>query len=144
MTHPEPLVVARLMADHEGTAGVWKHEIEEVGLDHAVVTMKILPDMTNGLGVAHGGIVFALADTALAYAACAGDELHVTANAAINFLAAAKLGDVLVARATVLARVGRFAAIDVRITAPDGEVIATGHGVSRRIGGSVVALLNEA
>ena len=143
MTGHAPIDVARAMAANEGTAGVWKHRIEEADPDHCVVTMEILPDMTNGLGVVHGGIVFALADTALAYAACAGDELHVTANAAMNFLAAGKLGDTLTARATVLARVGRSAAIDVRITATSGEVIATCSGVSRKIGGSVVALLNQ-
>ena len=139
-----PIEVARAMAENEGTARAWQHRIEEVSLDHAVVTMTVLPDMVNGIGIIHGGLVFALADTALAYAACAADEVHVTTTASTNFLAPARLGEELTAVATVAARVGRSAAIDVRVTRPDGTVIATCHGVSRKIGGSIMASLQPA
>lgn len=138
-----PIEVARAMADNEGTARAWRHRIEEVSLDHAIVTMTVLPDMVNGLGVVHGGLVFSLADTALAYAACAGDELHVTTTASTNFLAPARLGETLTATATVSARVGRSAAIDVRVTGPDGTVIATCHGISLKVGGSIMAALKR-
>jgi acyl-CoA thioesterase len=138
---PEPIEIARAMAAHEGTAKVWRHRIEEVSLEHAVVSMTVLPEMVNGLGLVHGGIVCALADTALAYAACAHDELHVTSNAAINFLASAKLGEVLTATAKVVARVGRSAAVDVAVTDGTGQVIATCHGVSRKLGGSILTSL---
>lgn len=140
---PAPIEVARAMAEHEGTTHAWRHRIEEVTLDHAVVSMTVLPDMANGVGIIHGGLVFALADTALAYAACAGNELHVTATASTNFLAPAHLGEELTATATVSARVGRSTVIDVCVTRSDGTVIATCHGVSRKIGGSVMAALKR-
>lgn len=136
-----PMEVALAMAANEGTARAWRPRIREVSLDHAIVSMVVLPDMVNGLGVAHGGVVFALADTALAYAACAGDELHVTATAAANFLASAKLGEELTATATVIARVGRSAAIDVRVTGDEQRMVATCHGVSRKLGGSIMESL---
>lgn len=138
-----PIDVASAMAAHEGTSKVWKHRIEEVSLERAVVTMEVLPDMVNGLGVVHGGIVFALADTALAYVACAGNELHVTTTAAVNFLAPGKVGETLTAIATVAAREGRSTAIDVIVTAEGGRTIATCHGVSRKLGGSVVEALKR-
>lgn len=135
--------VARTMAEREGTSRAWKHRIEEVSLDHAVVSMEVLPDMVNGLGVIHGGLAFAIADTALAYAACAGDELHVTATAAVNFLASAQLGEKLTATAKVVAREGRSTAIDVIVTGEGGRTVATCHGVSRKIGGTVTEALKR-
>ena len=143
MSAASPIEIAQAMAEHEGTSRVWKHRIEQVDLEQAVVTMDVLPDMVNGLGVIHGGIAFALADTALAYLACAGDELHVTASAAVNFLASAKLGETLTARAKVVAREGRSTAIDVVVTGENGRTIATCHGVSRKLGGSVLEALTS-
>lgn len=143
MIGPTPMEVAVAMAEHEGTSKVWKHHIDEVTRDRAVVTMEVLPDMVNGLGVIHGGLAFALADTALAYVACAGDELHVTATASVNFLAAARLGEKLTATARVVAREGRSTAIDVIVTGDDDRAVATCHGVSRKLGGSVIEALRR-
>lgn len=143
MSGYSPMEVALAMAEHEGTSRAWKHRIEEVCFKRAVISMEVLPDMVNGLGVIHGGIAFALADTALAYLACAGDELHVTASAAINFLASAQLGEVLVATAVVAAREGRSTAIDVIVTGEGDRTIATCHGVSRKLGGSVMEALKR-
>jgi phenylacetic acid degradation protein PaaD len=138
-----PMEVALAMAEHEGTSRAWKHRIEDVSLESAVVSMEVLPEMVNGLGVIHGGMAFALADTALAYLACAGNELHVTATAAVNFLAPANLGELLTARAKIVAREGRSTAIDVVVTGDGGRTIATCHGISRKLGGSVIDALRR-
>jgi acyl-CoA thioesterase len=138
-----PMEVAQALAEHEGTSKAWKHRIEEVSLDHAVVSMEVLPDMVNGLGVIHGGLAFALADTALAYAACAGNQLHVTTTAAVNFLAPAKLGERLTATAKVVAREGRSSAIDVIVTGEGGRTIVTCHGISLKLSGSITDALKR-
>ncbi len=138
-----PMEVALALAEHEGTSKVWKQRIEEVSLDHAVVSMEVLPDMVNGLGVIHGGLAFALADTALAYAACAGNELHVTTTAAVNFLASAKLGEKLTATAKVVAREGRSSAIDVIVSGEGGRTIVTCHGISLKLRGSITDALRR-
>ena len=143
MSRHSPMEVALAMAEHEGTSRVWKHRIEDVDLERAIVSMTVLPEMVNGLGVIHGGLAFGLADTALAYLACAGDELHVTATAAVNFLVPARLGELLTATATVVAREGRSTAIDVIVTGEGGRTIATCHGVSRKIGGTVTEALKR-
>lgn len=143
MSRPTPKDVALAMAAHEGTARVWRHHIDDVSLDRVVVSMEVLPEMLNGIGMVHGGVVFALADTALAYLACAGNELHVTATVAVNFLGPAKLGDTLIGTASISAREGRSAAIDVVVTGEGGRTIATCHGVSRKVGGSVLAVLQS-
>lgn len=143
MRSHSPKEVAVAMAEREGTSRAWKHRIEYVSIERSVVSMEVLPDMVNGLGVVHGGISFALADTALAYVACAGDELHVTASAAVNFLASAHLGETLTATATVVAREGRSTAINVIVTGEGGRAIATCQGVSRKLRGSVVQALER-
>lgn len=133
--------IARAMAEHEGTAMAWNHQILEVDSNRAVVSLKIVETMTNGLGLVHGGIVFALADTALAYVACAQNVAHVTTTATINFLASAKLDDTLTATAVAVARVGRSTAIDVKVVRGDNQIIATVHGISRSVTGSVLEAL---
>ena len=143
MTRHSPLEVALAMAAHEGTSDAWKHRIDEASLDRVVVTMAVRAEMVNGLGLMHGGLTFALADTALAYLACAANELPVTSSAAINFLAPGKLGETLTATATVAAREGRSTAVNVVVTGDGGRTIATCHGVSRKLGGSIFEALER-
>src|SRR5215467_3951225 len=60
--------VARAMLAAEGTGPAWGVEIEEAREGYARVRMTVRADMLNGHGTAHGGMIFALADTAFAYA----------------------------------------------------------------------------
>ena len=59
--------VARHMIAAEGTGPAWDLRIEEVREDYARVSMVVRADMLNGHGFAHGGMIFALADSAFAY-----------------------------------------------------------------------------
>ena len=91
--------VARSMLAAEGTGPAWGIEIEEAREGYARIRMTLRADMLNGHGIAHGGIVFALADTAFAYV-CNGRNLRsVAAQASIVFLDQAKEGEVLIAEA---------------------------------------------
>jgi acyl-CoA thioesterase len=63
----------------------------------ATVTMTVRAEMVNGHGVAHGGLVATLADSAFAVACNAYNEVTVAAGFDVNLLAAARLGDVLTA-----------------------------------------------
>lgn len=96
----------------------------------AVVTMTIRPDMLNGFDIAHGGMVFALADTAFAIACNEDDAVTVAAGADITFLASATLGQVLTATADRRIRAGRTGVYDVRVTDESGDVVAEFRGRS--------------
>ena len=50
------------------------------------------PDMVNGHGICHGGFVFALADSAFAFACNSHGDTTVAAGATIDFLAPAREG----------------------------------------------------
>src|SRR5215510_13125000 len=73
--------------------------IESRGPGRAVVSMSVRPDMVNGHGICHGGLVFALADSAFAFACNSHGNNTVAAGAAIDFLKPAREGDVLHAAA---------------------------------------------
>ena len=73
-------------------------DIPEAG--KATAHMTIRDDMVNGFGVCHGGLIFALADTAFAFACNAYNQQAVAASAQIEFLRPAKLDDTLKATAT--------------------------------------------
>ena len=52
----------------------------------AVVSMRVRDDMTNGFHITHGGLVFALADTAFAIACNEDERITVAQGADITFL----------------------------------------------------------
>ena len=83
----------------EGTGPAWGLVIEEAREGYARVRMALRADMLNGHGTAHGGMIFALADTAFAYACNSRNLRSVAAQASIVFLDAVAEGDVLIAEA---------------------------------------------
>ena len=104
-------------------------ELMEHGAGTAVLRMTVTPAMVNGHGLAHGGYLFLLADSAFACACNSHGPVTVAAGADIHFIAPAREGDVLVARALERARFGRSGIYDVSVLRDD-EVIAEFRGRS--------------
>jgi acyl-CoA thioesterase len=107
-------------------------ELIEAGDGTAVVRMTVGPGMVNGHGIAHGGYVFMLADTAFACACNSHGPVTVAAGADINFVVAARQGDALVATAAERISYGRSGIYDVTVQRGD-EIIAEFRGRSRSI-----------
>ncbi|MFF3513001.1 hydroxyphenylacetyl-CoA thioesterase PaaI [Streptomyces sp. NPDC002573] len=105
-------------------------ELVEHGVGVAVLRMTVTEDMVNGHGIAHGGYLFLLADTAFACACNSHGPVTVAAAADIDFVAPAREGDVLVATARERTRYGRSGIYDVSVLR-GGEVIAEFRGRSR-------------
>src|SRR4029079_3079989 len=63
----------------------------------ATAVLTVMPEMANGHGIAHGGLVFALADTAFAMAANTFGAGIATAEASISYISPACIADELVA-----------------------------------------------
>jgi acyl-CoA thioesterase len=104
----------------------------------ARVLMRVRADMVNGHGLCHGGIVFALADSAFAFACNSYNESTVAAAAAIDYLAAAREGDELTAEASELWRGGRNGLYEIVVSNQRTERIALFRGRSYRVEGPVV------
>jgi phenylacetic acid degradation protein PaaD len=111
--------------------------LDAVGPGSARVSMTVGDDMTNGHGTAHGGLIFALADSAFAFACNSYNERTVAQACDIVFAAPAHAGDELIAEAAERHRFGRNGIYDVRVSCDD-RVIAEFRGRSRTIGGAVV------
>lgn len=111
--------------------------LQEVRPGYARLSMRVTESMLNGHDVAHGGIVFTLADTAFAYACNSRNERNVALNATISFAAPGKLGDQLVAIASERSRAGRTGVYDVEVQDGRGRTIAFFRGTSYRIEGTV-------
>ena len=130
--------VAEAMLEAEGTGPAWGIVIEEARAGYARLAMKLRGDMLNGHRIAHGGMVFALADTAFAYVCNGRNEKTVAAQASIVFLGSASEGETLVAEAEELAASGRSGVTRVSVRTVDGRPIAEFTGYSRTVGGAVV------
>ena len=112
-------------------------EILQVRAGEATLAMTVQPNMVNGHGIAHGGFIFTLADSAFAFACNSHNERAVAAQCNISFIKPGKLGDRLVATAWEISKTGRSGIYDVRVTVDD-TAIAELRGHSRTIGGTWV------
>ena len=75
-------------------------KVLEVKEGYAKIAMMIRQEMVNSFCVSHGGIVFSLADSALAFACNNRNNLSLATDCSISFLKKANVGDELIAEAT--------------------------------------------
>lgn len=96
----------------------------------ASLSMVVRHDMLNGLAICHGGIIFALADTAFAYACNSRNRKTVALTCTINFLTSAVEGDTLIAVAKEVSLKGRTGLYDITVSNQTGAEIAQFRGTS--------------
>jgi len=101
--------------------------------------MGVRAEMCNGFGIVHGGMTFLLADTAMAFASNAENEVALASSAEIDWLAPVYDGDVLTATAERRWSSGRSTVWDIAITNASNEVIAIARGRTRNVGRPVIA-----
>jgi len=143
MTHPAPPSAEQAQAIAERVRdGMYAKDaaarslgmtVTDIGAGHATVTMPVRPDMLNGFGICHGGLIATLADTAFAYACNSHNELTVASGFEVNILAPGKPGDLLTACATVASQGTRMGVYDVEVHNQAGVRIALFRGRSYRM-----------
>lgn len=118
-------------------------DVETPAAGEAVAAMTVTASMLNGFGVCHGGFLFALADTAFAFACNGGEDVTVAAAASIDFLKPVTEGTRLTARAVERSRGSRTGVYDVTVTDEDGQNVALfrgrSHATGRRHGDGTMA-----
>ncbi|MFC5261412.1 hydroxyphenylacetyl-CoA thioesterase PaaI [Kribbella qitaiheensis] len=129
-------VAAAMWADDTASASLGMRLVS-VGTGTAVLEMPVRDDMVNGHGIAHGGFVFTLADSAFAFACNSRNQVTVAQACDIVFIAPAQRGDLLVAEARERTSYGRNGIYDVTVRRGD-DVIAEFRGRSRQLSGSIV------
>jgi len=97
-------------------------EVEVVGIGRCVLSMTVRDEMVNGFGLAHGGIAYSLADSALAFASNGYGAIAVALTNTIWYPAKVSIGDRLVAEARELSRTRRTGLYEIRIHANGVDV----------------------
>lgn len=112
--------------------------IEAIGPGSATLSMTVRDDMLNGHDICHGGLVTTLADSAFAFACNAYNEVTVASGFDVNLVTAARLGDVLTARASEVHKAGRTGVYDIEVRNQRGERVAAFRGRSYTMKGRFV------
>lgn len=128
------LVRVGMLANDNVTLG-FGMQIHEVTPGGAVLSMTVREDMLNGHKTCHGGLISTLADSTFAFACNSYNELTVASGFSVDFMAPARAGDVLIARATEVSRAGRTGVYDVEVSKQNGERIAVFRGRSYTLKG---------
>jgi acyl-CoA thioesterase len=123
--------VARML-DDDAASRALGIEVADAADGNATARMRVREDMVNGHGIAHGAFVFAVADTAFACACNSHGPATVAAAVDVTFVAPARVGDLLEARAEERTRFGRSGIYDVTVRR-GADVIAEFRGTSRTI-----------
>jgi acyl-CoA thioesterase len=112
-------------------------QVESVGPGHATVSMTITKAMVNGHGLAHGGFIFTLADSAFAFACNSYNQKNVAQQCQITYVAPGRLGMRLTADARERHRAERSGIYDICVRDETGATIAEFRGHSRTIPGTL-------
>lgn len=112
--------------------------IGQVRAGRAELTMRVRGDMLNGHSTCHGGLIFALADSAFAFACNSYNLTTVASGCSIEFLAPAREGDTLTAVAQERSAAGRTGVYDIDVRNQADALIAVFRGKSYRVKGSVI------
>ena len=128
-----------MWADDHASIGLGMR-LARIAPGEADIAMRIEQRMVNGHGICHGGFIFALADSAFAFACNSFNRRAVAQSNTITYLRPAKLGDTLAARAVQTASAGRSGITDVTVTDQDGRQVAVFRGLSRVIEGHLVEI----
>src|SRR5690606_73604 len=134
-TDPQTLAetAVKAMFERDRASQALGMQVLEIRPGYARVSMKIREDMVNGHELCHGGLIFALADSAFAFACNTYGATTVAAGAPIDFLRPGRLGDELVAEARELTRSKRTGVYDVLVTNQSGERVALFRGRSYQL-----------
>lgn len=119
-------------------------EVKHASPGSAVAELVVADHHCNGLGVCHGGFIFTLADTAMAFASNAGDNRAFATNAEVDFVEAARVGDVLTATATQIVTRGKTGISDVAVLNQTNTTIAVFRGRTLAVSGGANSASSEA
>lgn len=103
-------------------------EVLEIAPKRSVVQMQVRPEMVNGFGVAHGGIVYSLADSALAFACNTHGRITVAIENSVSYPVAVRVGDVITAVAEEDSASNRLGFYRVIVRNQKDEVVSTFRG----------------
>lgn len=104
----------------------------EDGPGKSILQMTVRKEMLNGFGIAHGGITYCLADSALAFASNSHGKKAVSIETSISHIHPVNLGDVLTASAVEKNKSNKIAVYEVEIKNQNTILVAHFKGTVYR------------
>lgn len=135
-----PFETAQYMLSQDAFSQWMGIQLIELREKYCLIEMPVKPEMINGLKTVHGGVTFALADSALAFSSNNTNEASVALNCVINFTKAVKEGDVLRAESILVSDTRKTGIYDVTVKNQDGNLVASFRGTVYKIGKKVTDL----
>ena len=129
MTNKNPQDIVKQMMDNDAFSQWLGIEVIEVQRSRAVIKMRVRSDMVNGFGICHGGVTFAFADSAFAFASNTHGNIAVSIENSISYPAPVHIDDELIATATQKSDGKTLAVYDVEICNQNKQVVALFRGM---------------
>ena len=128
MPHTPAHIAKEIMFAKDKFSQLLGMQITAITKGSATVTLKVKDNMTNGFGIAHGGITYSLADSAFAFACNSLGQVAVSAETAISHMSKVVAGDELSATANMIQRSRRLGRFEVKVINQDGKLVADFKG----------------
>lgn len=127
MPSPAENIVAHMM-NHDAYSQWLGIKVKSVSPGKSILEMTVRKEMTNGFGIAHGGITYSLSDSALAFASNGYGPMAVSIETSISHTKPVKTDDVLTATAIEKSRSKRIGIYEVEVTNQNQVVVALFKG----------------
>lgn len=127
-----PEQILELMLANDQFSSWLQLEDIKTTLTESSCSYTIRPEMLNGFGTVHGGILFAASDSALGFVCNAADRLSVAIEVSISYTKAAKEGDRLIVTAIEVHSGYRTGVYDIKTHNQDGQLICIFKGTVYR------------
>ena len=120
--------VVKKMIDNDSFSRWLGIEVLEIRQGFCQIKMKVREEMTNGFNIAHGGISYSLADSALAFAANSDGIQSLSIETSISHTKKVLLGDTLIAETKEISKTNKSAVYSISITNQENTEVAKFKG----------------
>ena len=127
-----PQKIVNKMFDQDAFSQFLGIEIVDVSEGYCQLKMKVREEMLNGFQIAHGGISYSLADTALAFASNTYGKKCVSMETSISHTEGVQAGDILTAKTEELSHTEKIGLYLITISNQDNKEIAYFKGTVYR------------
>jgi acyl-CoA thioesterase len=127
-----PENVFRKMMDKDWFSQWMGIECVKITQGSCELKMKVRKEMLNGFGIIHGGLLFSLADSALAFAANSHGRISLSIEASVSFVDSVHEDDELIAIATEVSNTNKFGVYDILVCKRQAEKVALFRGTVYR------------
>ena len=121
-------IAKEMMYDNDPFSQWLGIEIIEIGLGNCKLSMTVRKEMCNGFNMAHGGISYSLADSALAFASNSYGPKAVSIETSVSHVTPVYTGDILTAETQELSQRKKISIFQIAVTNQNNETVALFKG----------------